>query len=50
MTNKTLQESEHYLARALGLLKLDKLGKDQLRTKEIVIKEIETYFKKSYDK
>ena len=44
------EELESYLARALGLLKADKLDKDQLRAKEIIIKEIETYFKKRYDK
>jgi hypothetical protein len=47
MSNKT-EQLEHYLAKALGLLKQDKFSDDELRAKKIVISEIEEYFEKKF--
>lgn len=44
------EQLEQCLARAWGLLRKDNLSVQDLKTKETVIKEIETYFKKKYDR
>jgi hypothetical protein len=42
------EELEHYLARAVRLLKVKKPDRDELREKETVIKDIKGYFDKKF--
>lgn len=43
MENNKIERLEHYLARALGLLKKD--CPENVNTKKVVVSNIETYFK-----